>query len=617
MILNLIQFFNTRISLRISALFMAGILMNSFFNHYANAIPLYGPAPSNAAGGGNVPNLNVNQNTPPNGAVPSLNGPGLNAPGSGNSQGGSLPSNPSSPSPQSPQGIMGTGQPGGQSPGQSASGSGNQNLSNAPTFMSDYMPNSTNPFLPNNISPGLNSAPLENAYIQSGVPQMMAPLMSVVNQPFGLTYFQPNPFQVVPQGTISLTGSYGLMSNINYQPNQSFTDWGSFYSIMPAISYSNFDDYGYVSLMGNVSYYQFNGADISSFLNEMAGISMGTYLGNRVFVGVQDMGNVGETPQTNGGPFSFFHGITPYYDNFSDAEVGISLTPKITFVQAASDIYFEDGNFGAGIMNLQSLTDTLNYRDLRNYLSLSYLYQQAYFTGFPGYISNGLMGTAMRSINPTTSLGIGGSASYFLMGQDNLSIGPSSQGISSNSYNFYDFSYYGILSHQFTRSLSAVLEGGWNEVEFFSGQSFSGPLIDLNIAYSGPHEGLGINVGEFESAMGPMYGVQMGPVYVKSALGYFTYSFSPKTSFFSSVGYSQYTFQAPYVYANSFFQTLQQNQSYNGSTLSLTDGLSYTPFSWLSTSIDYTYSDFTTNIQDESIAQNMIFATMTFMWSFF
>lgn len=579
------------------------------------AVPLYGPAPSNATNAGVVPGLNVDTGQPPNGAVPSLNGPGMNAPAAGGGpQGGNPPSNPTSPSPQ---GIMGPGPQGGQLPGSGGPASATQSTSEAPTFMNNAMPNSTNPFLPTNISPGLITAPLENAYLQSGVPQLMAPLMSVVYRPFGLTYFQPNPFQVVPQGSVSLTTTYGLMSNINYQPNESFTDWGSFYSIMPAISYSNFDDYGYISLMGNVSYYQYNGADVSSFLNEMAGISAGSYLGTRVFVGVQELGNIGESPQSNASLLGFFHGITPYYDNMADAEVGIALTPKLSFIQAASDMYFEDTGFGAGFMNLQSLTDTLNYMDKNDFLSLSYIYQQAFFSDFPNFISDGLSGTAMRSLSPTTSFGVGGSASYFLMGQNNLSFVSGGQGFSPDFYDFIDYAYYGIFSHYLTRSISVVLEGGWNGVQFFDGQSFQGPMVDLNIAYTGPHLGLGINAGEFESTMGPTYGVEMGPVYTQAVMGYLNYSFSPKTSAFASVGYSVYTFQQPYSYANTFFQTLQPNQSYNGTIFSQTDGISYTPYPWLNTSIDYNFTQFTTNIPDESIAQNMIFAMMTFVWSFY
>lgn len=99
----------------------------------------------------------------------------------------------------------------------------------------------------------------------------------------------------------------------------------------------------------------------------------------------------------------------------SDAEVGFALTPKVTFVQSASDMYFDDSGFGAGIYNIQSLMDTLNYKDALNFLSLSYIYQQGIISLFPGFISDGLMGSAMRMVSPTTSFGVGGMLLTFCM----------------------------------------------------------------------------------------------------------------------------------------------------------------------------------------------------------
>jgi len=112
------------------------------------------------------------------------------------------------------------------------------------------------------------------------------------------------------------------------------------------------------------------------------------------------------------------------------------------------------------------------------------------------------------------------------------------------------------------------------------------------------------------------YGVEMGPEYIKSVMGYLSYRISPLTTFFSSVGYSIYDFLSPYQYSNNYFQTLQPNQSYNGTYLSQTDGLSYTPYSWLNTSLIYTYMQFTFNLPNQSIGQNMFLATMTFSWNF-
>lgn len=567
--------------------------------------PIYGPSPNGSVPGGAVPGNDANPPDVPTGLVPSPNSPGFNgANSSGQPElpGNSAPVSPQSNNPANP-----------INPNSPNSGPNNQGQpqSNAPTFMNNAIPNSSNPFLPNNISPGLLSGPLENAYLQDGVPQLAAPMMSAVYRPFGLTFFQPNPFQVTPQGNISISGMFGEESNANFSPNQ--PEWGSFFDITPAVYYSNFDDYGYISLLASASYYQYDTGNIPPYLDETAGISAGTYLGDRVFVGAQDLGFVGYSPGMSGSPLAFFNGINPYYGNMANAEIGVALTPKITFVQGASDMYFNDAGYGAGLMNIQSLTDTLNYMDKTNYLSLSYIYQQGLFSLFPGFVSDGLMGTAMRSVSPTTSLGVGGSASYYLYAQSNLA-----QNFfvpSSNSSNFYMTSYYGIFTRQMTPSLSFSAQGGWNAISFYSGETFQSPLIDLNLAYSGPRLGLGINVGEFMENM-TSYGVEMGPEKTKNALGYLTYAISPKTSFFSSVGYTLYDFLNPYSYSNNFFQTLQPNLSYSGSYLYISDGIFYQPVSWLNTSLIYNLMNFSTNVPNETIIENTFLAVMTFMWSF-
>lgn len=568
--------------------------------------PLYGPSPNGSVPGGQIPGGDFNPPDVPSGLVPSPSSPGFNGPSSG-TQSPTTPGN-ASPGPDQPYNPSNP-----MSPNAPNNGTNNQGQpqSSAPTFMNNAMPNSSNPFLPNNISPGQFSGALENAYLQDGVPQLAAPMMSAVYRPFGLTFFQPDPFQVTPQGAVTLSGMFGEESNINFSPNQ--PEWGSFFSITPAVYYSNFDDYGYISLLASASYYQYNTGNIPPFLDETGGISAGTYLGDRVFVGAQDLGFIGFTPGMSGSPLAFLNGINPYYGNISDAEVGIALTPKITFVQGASDMYFNDSGFGAGLMNIQSLNDTLNYMDKLNYLSLSYIYQQGIISLFPGFISNGLMGTAMRQVSHTTSLGVGGTSSYFLYDQSAAATNFFSP--SQYSLNFYMYSYYGILTHQFTRSLSAAFQGGWNAIQFYSGQTFQAPLLDLNIAYTGPRLGLGINVGEYMENM-TSYGVEMGPEKTKNAIGYLNYVIGPKTSFFSSVGYSVYDFLTPYSYSNSFFSSLQPNLSYSGAYLFQADGINYTPTSWLNTSLMYNLIDFSTNVPNETIVDSMFLAMVTFVWSF-
>ena len=466
--------------------------------------------------------------------------------------------------------------------------------------MNGATPNTSNPFLPNNVSPGLLSGSLESAYLQNGVPQLAAPLMSAVYRPFGLTFFQPDPFQVTPQGMVSLSGTAEADTNVNFSPNS--PQMGALYTITPAVYYSNFDDYGYLSFMASASYYQYISGNIPSYLNETGGVSAGTYLGTRLFVGAQDFISNGSTPQMNGTPLGFFNGINPYYDNMADAEIGVALTPKITFVQGASDLYFDDSGYGAGIMNMQSIMDTLNYQDKANFLSASYNYQQGFFSLFPSFISNGVMGTAMRKINPTTSLGGGGNAAYYFY-----------QG--SPTFNFDMLSYYGLLSHTLTRQLSVSLEGGWNVVSFYGGQTFQAPLVDFNLSYSGPRLGLGLNAGKYMENINS-YGIEMGPEDTESALGYLTYRLGAKTSLFSSAGYTYYHFLNAYNYSNSFFQTLQSNVSYSGSYFIQSDGFFYKPYPWLMTSLNYNLINFSTNIPNETVIDNQFIAMITLMLPF-
>lgn len=564
------------------------------------ANPLYGPAPTNGVNVGQPPNGGYDLPQAPNQAVPSFNGPGFNGPPNQSSpQNGTGPStsNPS-PGPASGQSLA-PGSLQGQGGAGSPSGPA-QAPSSAPTFMNSTLPNSSNPFLPNNVSPGLVSGPLENAYLQNGVPQLAAPLMSVVYRPIGLPYFQPNPFQVTPQGTVSLTGDFETDTNVNFSPSN--PEMGSFYSITPAVMYSNFDDYGYLSLFASASYFQYDTGNIPAYLDEMGGVSLGTYLGTRVFVGAQDFAMSGSTPLMNGQPLAFFNGISPFYENLADAEVGIALTPKLTFVQGASDIYTDYQSFGAGFTNIQSLIDSLNFMDKNYFLSVSYMYQQEFASIFPGFISNGLMGTAMRSLSPTSSIGVGGSFMDFLY--QNLP-----------ALNFTMYSGYGLFTHKFTRSLSFSAMGGWDMVILQDGQSFQSPMGDLNLGYSDSRLGLGINLGYFMENNNS-YGIETGPVNSATALGYLYYRLGAKTTFTSSVGYSYYQFLALAPYSNNFFQNLQNNVSYNGSFLEQSDILTYTPLSWLSTSLDYNFIDFTTNIPNETIIDNQFIALISFFWNF-
>lgn len=569
-----------------------------FFSLNVLANPLYGPAPDNGVSSGQLPNGGADLPQTPSGAVPSYNGPGFGAPNQQPQNGQPLSSTPAGGAPGQPTGNP----PFVSSPPGGPAGSTQGNTSATPTFMNSAMPNQTNPFLPSVVSPGLISGPLEDAYLMNGVPQLAAPLMSAVYRPFGLTFFQPNPFQVVPQGSISLTGTFETDTNINFSPNQ--PEVGSLYTVTPAIMYSTFDDYGYLSFLANASYVGYDTGNISPYFDEMAGISAGTYLGTRLFVGAQDFFINGSTPQLNGQPFAFFNGINAFYENMADAEVGIALTPKVTFVQSAMDIYANDSNFGAGLMNLEMATDTLNYKDFSNFLTASYIYQQGLISLFPSFYSNGAMGTAMRQISHSTSIGVGGNISYYFY--QNLP-----------SLNFLMYSYYGILTHNFNRNFFISAQGGWNAIVYQQpgGLNYGSPMWDVNLGYTDGLLGLGINLGEFVT-INNTYGVETGPENIYMALGYLNYQLGPKTTFYSSGGYTYYNFLSAPSYANNFFQTLQPSISYNGTYLEQTDGLMYRPASWVQTSLMYNLIDFTTNIPHETLIDNQFIAMVSFYWSF-
>jgi hypothetical protein len=570
------------------------VMLVLFVPGKAVGTPLFGPVPLQGAGGEQVPPNNFTLPSSPNQAVPQNNGPGFNAPnpsgnGPSNGSGGTNPS----PSRMQNQGVNPQGGPGNTNGSQVPA-------STAPTFMNGYLPNTSNPFLPQSVSSGLLSSPLENAYLQNGVPILAAPLMSTVYRPFGLTYFQPNPFMVTPQGQVSLTGTFETDTNINYSPTH--PEVGSLYSIMPAVMYTNFDDYGFVSLLANASYYGYDTGNIPPYLDETGGITTGTYLGQRIFVGLQDLIMDGSSPQLNGQPLAFFNGINPFFENMANGEVGVALTPKITFVEAASDNYVEDQGF---LMNLQSLMETLNYMDKNNYLSGSYIYQQGNFTGFPGFISNGGTGTALRKISATTSIGVGGSFYDYLYQNAPL-------------LNMNMFSYYGMITHQFTRSFFGSFMGGWNGATFNGGQSFQAPMGDINLGYTAGRFNLGLNAGYF--IMNNLsYGVEMGPEKTEMVIGTLSYTLSPKTTFVASGGWTYYNFllPAPFVNGSNFFsQPLQTNISYDGTYISQTDMISYTPYSWLQTSLIYNLLDFTTNIPNVTVIDNQFVAMVSFFWNF-
>ncbi|MHB1730482.1 MAG: hypothetical protein ACYCVG_05900 [Leptospirillum sp.] len=526
-----------------------------------------------------------------------------------NPGGGLMPQSPSFPQ----NGVPGTAPNPSQVPGQTpgvpgagtTTGQGTQpqpvSPSDAPTFMNNSMPNSVNPLNPTATSPGSFSSPLINNYIQNGVPAMAAPLMATVYQPFGLTLLQPNPYQVTPQGYFSLTATGEYDTNVTFSSTNPTP--GEIYTISPALAYSTFDDYGYLSAFGSASYNQYNeGSNISPYVDEMGGVSAGSYLGNRIFVGVTDFVVRGDTPQNIGSPLTFLNGVDPYLSNTAGAEVGIALTPRITFVQTASDFYFDGTAFGAGIDNIQSLMETLNFNEGRTFLSGTYIYSQGIFSLFPGFISNGVMGSANRVISRQTSIGVGGNYTAYEYQGDPLA-------------NFIMYSEYGTVSHQFTRRLSGSAQGGMNAVAFPNGQTFQSPLIDLGLTYSMPQMSVGINVGEYMENM-TNYGIELGPEKIKSALGFLYRQLGSKTFLTSSIGYTQYTFLEAAQVSNSYFQTLQPTQNYTGTDIIQTDMITWKVRPWLTTGIMYNLIDFYSNIQTTSVIDNQFIALVSLTMPF-
>jgi hypothetical protein len=491
-----------------------------------------------------------------------------------------------------------------QNPAQSGQdGQGNQSgqpVNNAPTFMNGALPNTQNPFLPTGISPGTITSPLTNMFELQGVPALAAPLMGQVYRPFGLSMYQPNPFQVVPQGYASLSGSFETDTNINYSPTN--PQVGSLFTITPAIDYSNFDDYGYLSAMASASYTQYDTGNIPPYLSEMGGVSAGTYLGNRFFVGVEDFLTRGEMPESSGSPLQFLNGIDPFFENTMGAEAGFELTPKISFVETALDMYFDGTAFGAGITNVQSLSETMNYIDKTTMLSSTYTYSDGMFSFFPSFISNGVSGTAMHSFTPSTSAGVGGNYTYYMMqGQPLL--------------NFDMITGYGLITHKFNRNVTGSIQGGVNDIIFANGQSYLGPLLDGNITYISGRISLALNAGWFEEDQ-ISFGVPMGPEDVKQVIASLSYMMSPRTTFVASGGYAIYSFLNAPGFSNNYFKTLQSNQSYEANSIMQTDGVFWRPNNWLMTSLDYNLVDFSTNIPNETIIDNQFIAMVSVYFPF-
>jgi hypothetical protein len=545
---------------------------------------------------------------PPSGAVPTplVGPPQVGNPENQGSSPNQEPANPAqNPSNQGPYNplqnnpnapglpLQNSGQPGQEN-------QSGQPVSNAPTFMNGALPNTQNPFLPTGITPGTLTSPLTNLFELQGVPALAAPLMGQVYRPFGLTLYQPNPFQVVPQGYASLSGSFETDTNINYSPTN--PQVGSLYSITPAVAYSNFDDYGYLSAMASASYTQYDTGNIPPYLSEMGGVSAGTYLGNRVFVGVEDFLVRGEMPESSGSPLQFLNGIDPFFSNTMGAEAGFALTPKISFVETAMDSYFDGTAFGAGIMNVQSLAETLSYIDKTSMLSATYTYATGMYSFFPDFISNGASGMAMHALTHSTSAGIGGNYTYYMMQGEPL-------------LNFDMITAYGLINHTFNRNVTASIQGGANDVIFATGQSYLGPLLDANITYQSGPLGLALNAGWFEEDQ-ISFGVAMGPEDVKQIMATISYRISPRTSFMASGGYAIYKFFNAPAFSNNFFQTLQPSQSYEANTLMQTDGIFWRPNNWLMTSLEYNLVDFSTNIPNETVIDNQFIAMVSIYFPF-
>lgn len=540
----------------------------------APAAPFYGPLVPDSQPGGQ-------------GATP----PGAPAPGPGTSGG----YNPLLPGPQNganPQG--GTAPPTGTGPAGTPE-------STAPTFMNGTLPNTQAPFTPPGISPGTFTAPITSLYQLQGVPSMVAPLMGQVYRPFGLSLFQPNVFQVAPQGAVSLTGTFETDTNIDYSTTN--PQVGALYSIMPAVAYSTFDDYGYFSGLASVAYDQYiAGPQIPPYLDELGGLEAGTYLGTRVFVGVEDFALAGNSPDLSGSPLQFINGVEPIFTNTFGAEAGVSLTPKITFVQTALDYYFDATAFGAGISNIESLGEMLEYRDKTTMLMAGYTYTLGTFSIYPDFVSNGVSGSAMHALTPTTSVGAGGGYTDYIMEGDPLLDFTMVQGT-------------GTIIYMFNRLVSGAFQGGYNVITFASGQSYPGPLLDGTLSYISPRLSAILNAGWFEENQ-MTYGIEMGPVDIKQVLLSLHYVLTPKTYVIAAAAYTDYQFfQAP-AFSNSFFKTLQASQNYYGNSVVESDGIFWSPSTWITAGLEYNFIDFSSNIQSENVIDNQFIALVTLNFPF-
>lgn len=530
--------------------------------------------------------------------------PNANPPNSSNSGNGNSPAQ-SSGSPvqgtpnESPENAPGSPSSGSQANGQPGT-TQQQGTQPAPTFMNGSIPGTEGPMIQNGTAPNNFAAPMAGLFQQAGYPDAAASLASAVYMPFGLSMFNVNPFQIAPAGFVAFTGAATYATNVDYASSNPTP--GVFYTISPSAGYSTFDQYGFLSAFAGASLYEYTSGNLPSYLQENGSLSAGTYLGNRVYVGVREMVLRGSDLTQTGTPIGFLNGVSPYLYNILEGEIGIALTPKITFIQTANDFYFDGTSLNAGISNIQSLGETLNYRGMRNYLTGTYSYSQGSFSIFPNFISHGGSALATHSLSETTQLGAGGNYTiYSYAGGSSLS--------------FTKGAAYGQFSHKFTPEFSASFQGGWNEIEFQDGELFQDPLININFQYVSGKGSLGINAGEF-MINETNYGVELGPANVMEALAYLYYSMSPKTYLAVSGGITNYEFFKAPTFSNNFFQTLTPNGSYSAQYISQRDGVYWRARKWLLTGLAYQLIDFSTNVPQETVLDNEFIASVTLMFPF-
>jgi hypothetical protein len=126
--------------------------------------------------------------------------------------------------------------------------------------------------------------------------------------------------------------------------------------------------------------------------------------------------------------------------------------------------------FCAGIGHIQTLMETLNFDEGTPFSSAVYIYSRSILSIFPGFSSNGVMGSVSSILSRQTSIIVGENGTTYEYQGDPL----------ANVVSHYE---YGTSNDLFTRWLSESAQGGVNARTFSNGQNFQQTESKTSLAW--------------------------------------------------------------------------------------------------------------------------------------